>query len=246
MQGRRHVAARRYVARCWLVAGALAALVAAAGSAWPPAEGQRAPSSGVAAAAQATSLAAAGCPVHPDACTLAAALSADLARDDMDAVSARLHLHTYVCPERGGTEAGGPFPLCEDAAPGERRSGMPFGFLQSEGVVYAVEQYLGMLHYWLARAQPAAADDVGSGALRLFGFGCPAITPAEGPRCRDAFTLVFSAIGQGAVEPFRYQLIFVIEQPAGTSTLGITETLLAGSMALGEEFDVVQHGGALD
>src|SRR5262249_33493555 len=108
------------------------------------------------------------------------------------------------------------------------------------------EQYLGMLHYWLARAQPAAADDVGSGALRLFGFGCPAITPAEGPRCRDAFTLVFSAIGQGAVEPFRYQVIFVIEQPAGTSTLGITETLLAGSMALGEEFDVVQHGGALD
>jgi hypothetical protein len=80
--------------------------------------------------------------------------------------------------------------LCDNASAGEKGQGHAVGFLSSEGEIVDAEGLRGALVRWVESAKPAASDQYGNGANRLYTIACPAgIAP-----CRNQFGLVFSQL----------------------------------------------------
>lgn len=209
----------RALIRAWLVAIALSGLGAVvAVSPYAAAQGQEG-----------------SCPVEPDACAFAALLNQWLLSGNVDAVVARLVVQEQECPGPEPHGLGGPYPLCDGAAPGERRAGVPIARLQSEGGVLSTENVKQLLRSWIRTADPAVSDEYGSGDLRLFTIGCTGITGA-GTSCSTRFTVVFSLIRTTNVaQPTRLLLMFPVDRQAdGTLriTAVVTSTLLGDESGL--------------
>src|SRR5206468_3468445 len=118
------------------------------------------------------------CPVEPDACDFVRRVVDALASNDPAALLPRLAPEEAVCPEPGSGGLGGPFPLCDGAAAGETRWGVPISRINSEGGMIRPEDV----------AREVMPDFNGP---RPGTIGCAETDPADGPSCRDVVSLVF-------------------------------------------------------
>src|SRR5215208_3526470 len=72
------------------------------------------------------------CPVEPDACEFVRSVVVALDSGDRSALLPLLATEEVVCPAPDSGGLGGPFPLCDGAAEGERRVGVPISRINSE------------------------------------------------------------------------------------------------------------------
>jgi hypothetical protein len=151
-----------------------------------------------------------GCNLDAEVCAFAATLNRWLLTPDVDAILARTAPEQFECPGPRPQGLGGPYPLCDGAAPGERRSGYTVVRLQSEASVVSAQGYRDLVRTWIESADPARRDEFGPGTQRLYGIGCPAASAGGPASCRERFATVFSAIQvrPNVPQPHREQLIF--------------------------------------
>jgi hypothetical protein len=180
------------------------------------------------------------CPTDPAVCTFAADLNRAVLGGDSVWIWDRARFTEVECP--GGTPQGlgGPFPLCDGAQPGERRSGIQVAYLSSEGTVVSREGLANAIRSWIGGADPAASDEFGTGAPRLYSLGCPLTQTAPGPRCPEQLSVVFSQRPRGI--PWRSQLIFYVRQPAGGGPAQITDVAI-GPVLPEDQLPPILRGG---
>jgi hypothetical protein len=145
----------------------------------------------------ATPTAIAACPVAGDACAFANQMAQAVLEGDGDGVFSSASLTSYTCPGPNGG-LGGPFPLCDGAAPGEQRAGFPIRRIQSEGGVIGEADASRIVSEWGGRTEAKLSDDYGTGAAKAYTIACPDITATEGSKCADHFSLVFSGLSPGS------------------------------------------------
>ncbi len=145
--------------------------------------------------------------------------------------------------------AGGPFPLCTGAPPGEQRPGYQIARRYSEGSVISRDQFQVRLTQTLQAVDSTTSDASGPGALRLYSIGCVDAT-ATGSSC-NRFVLIFSAIfRQAPIPPLpigagREVWAFFAEAPASpTGSATITSTW-NGIIMPNETATLLQTGGNL-
>lgn len=120
------------------------------------------------------------CPVSADACAFGLHVQRWLELREYDAIVSLLSVEEVVCPGPAPMGLGGPYPLCDGSAPGERRYGTPITRPQSEGGVGGVDFF---------RETLTRRD----GTMRLVSVGCPDTEADGGRACGDRFSLIFAA-----------------------------------------------------
>jgi hypothetical protein len=132
------------------------------------------------------------CPLRQTICDLTSNVEAGLGRNDFRPILELLSTREYVGPPAGELKGSGFEILCRDAAPGETRSGIQYGFAPGEGFIAPREHLQAELDNWIARTV-AGDDAIGPGSLRLVSIGCPHSLPARNA-CGTKFSLVVSAL----------------------------------------------------
>ncbi len=118
------------------------------------------------------------CPVAKDLCATALALQQNMWAANFDALETLTQKSSFTCPGPSPGGAGGPYPLCQGASPGEIRRGVRINRLQSDG---------GTVEASILPALRNAILEGGHGlkrgldAPRVVGFHCPG-TPGQ-PDC---------------------------------------------------------------
>jgi hypothetical protein len=101
------------------------------------------------------------CPANPAACDLARLMQEKLAAGDFAAVASLHRLQAFDCPGGPPLGAGGPFPLCDGAAAGEKRSGLQMARRYSEGYIVSPNDYVRILGQLAQRPTPLRLTNTG-------------------------------------------------------------------------------------
>lgn len=129
----------------------------------------------------------AGCPVAPDACSFALQLQRWLNHGDAQAIADLLLLEEVECPGPAPRGLGGPYPLCDDSAPGERRAGAHIVRLASEGGMGSRDYFRDGL---LSQVQAISSGGMSRLAISMLGCADTAVTALS---CSDGFSVIFAA-----------------------------------------------------
>jgi len=146
--------------------------------------------------------AAVACPVAKDLCGFALELRQDMWVGNFEALEALTQKSSFTCPGPRAEGAGGPFPLCQGANPGEVRPGVAIHRLQSDG---------GTVETSILPALRISILDGGQGLKRGFnapqvvGIQCPG-TPSQ-PDCSRQAVIYFEGAAHFQVksEPARWK-----------------------------------------
>jgi len=110
-----------------------------------------------------------------------------MASAQYDAVAALTRPFEYACPGAGPAGAGAPYPLCNDATAGERRTGYAVAALQSEGSVEPREGLVLLLGRWVT-GDGVPATTTAQPRVGLASVGCPLV--ADAADCSERFAVV--------------------------------------------------------
>ncbi|HWO73723.1 MAG TPA: hypothetical protein VNN21_09220 [Dehalococcoidia bacterium] len=184
------------------------------------------------------------CPWGEAGCILAQGIERALQAGRVDAVVDLAAPTLHVCPGPRPQGSGGPFPLCNGAAPSEGRFGYNVGRRYSEGAAVTENEFRARIQRFVDSVHVRAQDEVGKGDLRLFAFTCTQrAAPAQNVSCAR-LGIVFSAVvGEGS-DAHREVLIFWAVAGYAGKTLPITEVW--DGIVLAEERPILfQTGGHL-
>jgi hypothetical protein len=133
------------------------------------------------------------CPIETVVCNIADSLDVALDQGNYGAIVELMQGREETCPGGAPQGAGGPFPLCEGAQQGEKRTGYQLSRRYSEGYFPGRDGVVLFLEGFVNAASPDVTDAYGSGELRLQAVSC--VTPA-GDNCEEA-AIIFTAILDG-------------------------------------------------
>jgi hypothetical protein len=230
--------------RVWLLV-ALASVVLGCGNGGEksPSTPPPSPSATAPAGASPTPLARASppagqCPVAQDVCVFASSIARAVTDGNVDALVSAAQLREYSCPATRPQGLGGPYPLCDNAAAGEKRQGFQIAYLASEGQVLDAAGLRDAIRRWLQSGLSATtSDQYGAGGNRLFSVGCVAgIVP-----CGNQVVLVFSQ--RQASIPTRIELLLYFERLQSTGQPRLT-FVAVGPLLRPEEEAAALKGGS--
>jgi hypothetical protein len=169
---------------------------------------REAASASTTAEAEPTVVAISDCPWGEASCILGQGIERALRRGNVEAVMEFGAEGLHVCPGPQPQGAGGPFPLCDGAAPQEGRYGYRVGRRHSETRVVKAEEVRALVQSFVGAIRPNARDEVGSGQLTLYGFSCTtrAVRFQHVSCAREG--IILSAIVDRGSGPQREVLIF--------------------------------------
>lgn len=180
------------------------------------------------------------CPWGEASCVLALAIERALQFGRVDAVVEFGKPAFFECP--GSRVANAPSPLCDDVTDLSRVEGYPVARRFSQGSVVAEDGLRDFLQDFVDRVNAGAEDDVGEGALKLYGFGCPErATPLINVSCAR-LAIIFSAIVGEGDEAERELLVFWAVGLFRGETLPVTE-VWDGPVLDSERATILQTGG---
>lgn len=195
------------------------------------------------------SLSTTGCPLPSSACAQASSINTWLTAGDVESVARATQTHNFICPASRPSGAGGPFPLCAGADPGEGRSGVGVARRYSEGGVVSIDGYHESLRGFMAAIESTASDPNGRGALRLVGVSC--VDGAQVPMNCTRSIAIFSAIlrqtslsGIWGVAGGRELLLFYMDTASAETSTPIQE-VWTGIVQAPEASTIFETGGTV-